>query len=353
MPFHKCLTILIVSLMPMMSVVKADSILLADEIDSIGEPELAIAEADKGYTLARTVTGEILLVLSADFEHVEAIDLSTRLEATGLDVIEAYNSIGESGLNQAVKDSSSGTYTWTSLGAPVNDRHPGIAAGTNFSKHAEEVGHEDGPFLFPKLSTMTPWNAAVHKGTRLDYEVELCAFPLSDYKGQKEISFGYTLCGDFTDRWLLVKDLKTRGEMGKTGFPSGKGGITHFPIGPLFLIPRDPELYTEIVISLYVNLDPRQHAPAGDMIWSPPQILANALDDCNSDYVLGNTTIRLAPCDGIPTGTPILTGTPDGVIFSLANLLLPWPYLGEGDVVLSFGTYLGLMKNTVTLQETQ
>jgi hypothetical protein len=40
-------------------------------------------------------------------------------------------------------------------------------------------------------------------------------------------------------------------------------------------------------------------------------------------------------------------GTPEGVLFKLAMLWRPWAYLREGDVVISFATYLGYMSNQI------
>ena len=49
-----------------------------------------------------------------------------------------------------------------------------------------------------------------------------------------------------------------------------------------------------------------------------------------------------------PGGTLVLTGTPEGVLFRLGTLWNPAAYLQEGDVVTSFGTYLGYMRNEIS-----
>ena len=38
----------------------------------------------------------------------------------------------------------------------------------------------------------------------------------------------------------------------------------------------------------------------------------------------------------------------EGVLFKLATLWHPWAYLRQGDVVTSFGTYLGYMRNEIS-----
>jgi hypothetical protein len=55
-------------------------------------------------------------------------------------------------------------------------------------------------------------------------------------------------------------------------------------------------------------------------VWSPQQILANSLADCESPYQVGEDILHIADCERIPAGTLVLTGTPEGVLFKLATL---------------------------------
>jgi len=182
----------------------------------------------------------------------------------------------------------------------------------------------------------------------LDYEVELCAVPLEDHSKESPAALGYLLCGDYTDRWTLVKDMDLDGKLGLTGFPTAKGGDTRLPVGPLLVIPFSEDFYQQIELHLYVNDALRQRATAGSMLWSPREILANALADCRSAYSVGPKTVSIADCQNIPAGTLILTGTPEGVMFHIATLWSPWAYLREDDVVTSFATYMGFVRNTIS-----
>lgn len=311
---------------------------------------LQMAPREEAITLARTLTGTVLLVLEVDHEGISGVSVAAgQMYDDGL---MAFQDLGVDGL-QAFYQQPPRRYRWADLGLPVARHSAHVAVGANYRAHAEEVGLEGQPFLFPKLSRATGWNENVTAGTRLDYEVELCAVPLNDYLKEHPARLGYLLCGDFTDRWTLVRHIDTDEEMGRTGFPASKGGETRLPVGPLLLIPFESDFYQQIELKLFVNGALRQKALAGQMIWTPDEVLSQALADCESEYLLGRETINIAECHSIAAGTLILTGTPEGVMFHLANLWNPWAYLREGDVVTSFGTYLGFTQNTVRLLESQ
>jgi 2-keto-4-pentenoate hydratase/2-oxohepta-3-ene-1,7-dioic acid hydratase in catechol pathway len=309
--------------------------------------QITVAPIEQAITLGVTSAGEILLVTNAGQQGVSAISLGGS-NAGYLDAIDAYLDIGRGKLLTLAATAESKIYPWESLSIPVVFGDKIVAAGTNFTAHAAEVSHAGEPFLFPKLSTPSSWNAAVADGGRLDHEVEICAVPLSDYHVGDKIQLAYLLCGDYTDRWLLVKDMDVGGEMGKTGFARGKGGATHLPVGALLVIPAADDFYQEIVMKLYVNNDLRQHSKAGLMIWNPMQILERTLTDCNTVYKKLTEEIRLLnSCDKVPAKTLVLTGTPEGTMFHIATLWNPLFYLASGDVVTAYATYLGITKNTV------
>ena len=308
---------------------------------------LKVAPHDRALTLARRHSGSVLLVTDVNGEGVSAIDVSTAAGKDFEDTLQAYTELGIRGLQALYDTYPSETVAWEVLGPPLSGDYPHIAAGTNYRAHAEEVGHDGEPFLFPKLSRATAWDSGVQAGARLDYEVELCVVPLNDHLESAPAALGYVLCGDFTDRWLLVKHIDLDGKMGLTGFPIAKGGRGRLPIGPLLVIPYKEAFYRELELSLYVNGTLRQRAFAGSMIWAPRQILARAMADCRTLYQLRSGTTQIVDCEKIPAGTLILTGTPEGVLFNLATVWNPWVYLGRGDIVTSFGTYLGYMRNTI------
>jgi 2-keto-4-pentenoate hydratase/2-oxohepta-3-ene-1,7-dioic acid hydratase in catechol pathway len=318
-----------------------------ETLDRQMEELLQLAPTDQALTIARARDGTVLLVVGIDKDGITAVDLTAASGIALGDGIEAYQRLGIKGL-LSLADAPAVQVAWSNLGMPLLEHYPHAATGTNYRAHAVEVGHEGQPFLFPKLSHATAWDSAVNTGTRLDHEVELCAVPLEEHSRDKPATLGYLLCGDFTDRWTLVRTIDIGGEMGRTGFPAGKGGETRLPVGPLLVIPLEEDFYRQIELSLYVNEALRQRAKAGQMIWTPRQILSNVLADCRSPYVLGAETILIGHCDHISAGTLILTGTPEGVMFHMATLWSPWAYLQEGDVVTSFGTYLGLNRNTIS-----
>jgi 2-keto-4-pentenoate hydratase/2-oxohepta-3-ene-1,7-dioic acid hydratase in catechol pathway len=308
--------------------------------------KISVAPRDQAFTLARTAEGKPLLVVSADGQGVTAIDIGAVSGSLFEDGLEAFTELGISGL-QALFAATPITVPWDSLGVPLQANYPHIAAGTNYRAHAEEVGLDARPFLFPKLSHATAWNAPVTAGTRLDHEVELCAVPLREHLPAIPARLGYLLCGDFTDRWTLIRTMQFDSELGRTGFPAGKGGSTRLPVGPFLVIPLAEDFYDRFELRLYVNGALRQRAGAGQMIWAPQDILQRALQDCRSPYVIGSETLTISACDRIPAGTLILTGTPEGVMFHLLTLWSPWAYLRPGDQVTSYGTYLGLTQNTI------
>ena len=308
---------------------------------------LEIAPIDKALTFARTATGDVLLIVGADGTGLEGLSLEHESGRAYRDAIDAYHSIGWEQLAGIADSGSFQTYEWTDLVVPIDEHYPHVAAGTNYRAHAREVGHEGDPFLFPKLSRASPWNADVLDGARLDHEVEICAVPLTDHSASQPAKTAYLLCGDFTDRWSLVRHIDTDGVMGQTGFPIGKGGETRLPVGALLVVPRDDDFYQTLEIALYVNDQLRQQSSAGLMIWSPQEILSRTLADCGNPYHTANAVISISDCDVIPARKLILTGTPEGVLFKVATIWNPLAYLGSGDVVVSTGRYLGYMRNEI------
>ncbi len=308
-------------------------------------PAFDVLPVSEALTFARTLDGRLLLVRSADRDSVEAVDLSGAL---GLrDPLEALRAVGF----QAIVRASQGTLETVALlelGMPFEPAHPHIAAGTNYRAHAEEVGVEDGPFLFPKLTRATAWNAPVPKRTRLDYEVELCAVTLDAYSLDSPAGLGFVLCNDFTDRWALLVEIDLDSPMGESGFPDAKGGAGMLPIGPFLIVPADAaDFHQRLEIGLAVNDRLRQRDSAGLMIWSPREIAEHALDRCEVDYAGAAGPHRLTPCEAIPPATLLLTGTPAGVMFNVLNVWRPASYLRADDQVLTYGAHLGVLRNRI------
>ena len=305
-----------------------------------------IADPETALTFARARQG-LVWVTAHEGDAVSGINL-TRVfgeEATA-DLIRFSNGLDVTSLPDPDMDVES--FPLTDLLPPLEYTYPHIAAGTNFKEHAEEVYSDDPPFLFPKLAQAGGWRDQVPFTARLDYEAELCLFPLSDIYSPDDLpEFGLVLCNDFTDRWTLVKELKLSLALGLTGFASGKGQPGYLPTGYLVVIPRSPDFYLSPIISLYVNDRLRQRFAMRDVILKIEDIVSQAFEKRDLQYQKGAETVALMPHAHIPSGTLILTGTAAGVIFKPLNIWNQSLYLQPGDVFRTEGTGLGHLENTV------
>ena len=113
-----------------------------------------ILPVSEALTFARTTDGRLLLVSSADRDEVEAIDLGTALDTAATDPLVVLRTHGYTAL-AAMVGGAAQPVPMEQLGLPFDPTYPHIAAGTNFRAHAEEVGLDEGPFLFPKLTRAT------------------------------------------------------------------------------------------------------------------------------------------------------------------------------------------------------
>ncbi len=182
-----------------------------EQLDPATSNTAEVAHLNKALTFARTTTGNVILVVSAGASIVKGINLSTTTDRFYDDAIDAYHSIDSDMLSKLITEQAQSEFAWGDLTTPINEHFPQVAAGTNYKAHAEEVGHEGEPFLFPKLSNITPWNADVINHGRMDYEVEICVTPITNHTASSPAKLGYLLCGDFTDRWALVTNIDTSG----------------------------------------------------------------------------------------------------------------------------------------------
>lgn len=312
---------------------------------------LEILPNEQGLTFARVVVGEstgLVIVRRISEEGLHVVDVGAFTGRPIDDPMVAITMNGFDEMDYIARNGVEDVISYDTLTVPLRGGATAIAAGTNYKAHAEEVGIEEGPFLFPKLSEPTAWNAKVPKRGRLDYEAELCAVPLSSVTTESKASFGYVLCNDFTDRWPLVRDVDFDQPMGTTGFPEAKGGPGMMPLGPFFIVPRDDTaFYPDIELELFVDGALRQKSKAGLMIWSPTEIARQALAGCEQDYLRGEEKVKLTPCESIRAGTILLTGTPDGVLFHPVTIWNPLGYLQSGDEVVLRARYFGVLRNVV------
>ncbi len=313
---------------------------------SRGSFEPVIANPTDALTFARVPEG-LILVTQHEGDALIGVNLTARFgEARTADLIDFAADFHQAALPD-VKESAE-RFPLDDLVSPLAYHYPSVAAGTNFKEHAEEIYSDDPPFLFPKLAEAGRWNEGVPFLPRLDFEAELCMFPLADIKSAgSPAEYGLVLCNDFTDRWTLLKELDLGEPLGLTGFASGKGCEKCLPTGYLVVIPRTPDFYLSLNLSLYVNDELRQQFRMADLILPIEEIVSQAFRNRNADYRKADEAVSLLPHDHIPKGTLILTGTAAGVLFKPANIWNQGFYLQAGDVVRTEATYLGHLENTI------
>lgn len=313
---------------------------------SRGSFEPVIAPRADALTFARSGQG-LILVTQHEGDALIGVNLTKRFgEERTADLIEFVADLDEATLPDV--NALGEPFPLDDLTMPLSYRYPSVAAGTNFKEHAEEIYSDDPPFLFPKVTEAGNWNEGVPFLPRLDFEAELCMFPLADIESADSLSgYGLVLCNDFTDRWTLLKELDLGKPLGLTGFASGKGCEKCLPTGYLVVVPRKPDFYLSLNLSLYVNDELRQQFRMADVILPIEEIVFQAFENQEADYRRGDERVSLLPHGYIPKGTLILTGTAAGVLFKPANIWNQGFYLQAGDVVRTEATYLGHLENAV------
>ncbi|MGX1171653.1 fumarylacetoacetate hydrolase family protein [Pseudomonas sp. R151218B TE3479] len=284
-----------------------------------------LAPLETAHTFAQVRKGNIpstLLIVALSDAGVMAIDLS---ELTGLHSADAFDVISR--FTTAQLDALVGqrskmqTHSYARLlgVGPRGLAH--IAAGTNYPEHGKEVGVDEA-FLFPKISPASgPRSTMVAPvGALMDYEVEVCARfdrevrSLADFDEARK---GFFLCGDFSDRATLVRHINLKDVTSGDGFPDAKSGSDRFPVGPFLVVPKDWKAFlADVVIETYVDGARRQQASAGDMIKDLRTIVQETLAQAKTrTWSYQGGRIPMVDRPAIGTGSAILTGTGDGVIF--------------------------------------
>lgn len=197
-----------------------------------------------------------------------------------------------------------------------------IGTGTNFPEHAEE-SNSLSVFQFPKFGPATPARTQVtaQKGILLDYEVELCMRFDRDITSPADFDAaikGLFLCGDFTNRNALVNLADPDNLDSGYGFSDAKSGPNSYPSGPFLVIPKDWAAFTrKLRMTTSVNGQPRQDARGEEMILDFGQLAEKALGDMSKPRFLYQGTFHLLAKDKrIDTGTTLMSGTSEGVIFT-------------------------------------
>ncbi|MDO8290527.1 MAG: fumarylacetoacetate hydrolase family protein [Parvibaculum sp.] len=312
-----------------------------NETNFMTEPALPIASRDVALTFARYRKNgylHLLLVSSYGPKTVTGTDLTEGSGDVIDDPVSVFGTYGYEGILALVPKRHEVTVPLQSLDMPVALRTSHIAVGTNFPEHAEESEVTDGPFLFPKEVTPTPFNASISAGDGLlDYEAELCFVTLDNFSlDAPSDHVGLVLCNDVTDRAKLLRHVDPRNITSGKGFTTGKSAPGYLPIGTLFVIPKDVRSFAgKVKLQLWRNGTLKQSAPQSDAIWDFDALLRETklCKDLSWDYE-GRTVSLPVLVNHIPARTGLLAGTPNGTVWQgLAKSALIggiWDWLAGG-----------------------
>lgn len=297
----------------------------ADKAEARGQVGFTLAPVEKAHTFAQVRRGgsiRTLFVIALAERKVAAVDLSALAglhSADAFDVIKRFSAAELDAIARQPRRLQ--TYSLDRLLGAGPRGVAQIAAGTNYPAHGEEVGVY-GTFLFPKLSAAggPGSTVATSPAALMDYEVEVCARfdrELRNVTDFDEARKGLFICGDFSDRATLVRNLDLKNILSGDGFPDAKSGPDRFPAGPFLVVPRDWKAFmNELVIETWVDGERRQHVRAADMIKDLRAIVKEALGESATrtwSYQAGR--IPMADRAAIGTDSAVLTGTGDGVVF--------------------------------------
>lgn len=330
--------------------------LFDERLDVSRLDRVTIAPVEKALTFARyTAGGELRVMLVKAWEngYVSGVDLEGHPGKPHPDPLALYRQHGYEGLLRRGQSARMVRVPAAALELPFDPRERNIGVGLNYAEHAAESGLEEPPFFFPKYGLPTPFDSPVARRHTLllDYEAELGLVLLDDLVAPDQpLRFGLVLCNEVTDRWTLVRNLRRDAPMGTTGFADGKSREGFAPLGPLLVIPHEPEVfYRRVELRLYVNGVLRQRESAGAMRWPPRTIVTELFAHAargRYEY-RGQSEPLLGAGPALPAGTVIFSGTPAGVIFKPLNLWNPWVYLQPGDDIVVRGDFLGAIRNRI------
>ena len=290
------------------------------------DKNIEIAPIEDALTFARIDNGngpEIIFVKRYDASGITGLNLTTLMDAKPTDPVDLFNDFGYQKVQDEIgslPESALEEFALDILTLPLSLTDEHIAAGTNFAAHADESSVEDGPFLFPKLVTPTPFNASVsiEDGGLLDYEVELAYVTLGD-TGVDEMPeyMGLILSNDFTNRAKLLRHLDPDNVISGDGFTTGKSAPGFLPVGNLFVIPKDYRSFSNALqLQLAADDELRQSASMELAIWDIDELFRQIAHRENTRWDYLGEYVGLPVKDGtIPARTLILAGTPDGTIF--------------------------------------
>lgn len=297
--------------------------LFDERLDTGLEDSIVLAPPSEALTFARVASAgswRTLAVTRYSEAHFEGVDLTTFFGRPPTeDAIDLYAQLGRAALLVAVEAGPKQVHPRSAAGLPVKLGAHHVAAGTNFPDHAAAAGVKDGPFLFPKLVTPTPWSADFLLEQRLvDHEVELAFVALEPIREASiEPAFGLVLVNDVTDRDSLLRHIDPANVTSGQGFTTGKSYPTYLPVGDLFVIPVDVRSFAaDVELALYVNRRLRQRDLFRRAVWNLDELLVQMWKRQAVTWSFEGREVGL-----FETGTTltarsmILSGTPDGTIF--------------------------------------
>lgn len=305
----------------------ADRATRSNKISPEAEPIApGLAPASVAFTFAQAIGegGEAvtLLVTGYDGDAIEAIDLTAHGAPAGVDVFDASAAVGDKTLHAllaAPKNAARWPVARLLPSGAMVDRH--LATGTNFAEHAKEAGSKT-VFNFPKFGKPTPARTTlvVHPGTLMDYEVEISARfdrdirSVADFEAARK---GFFLCGDFTDRATLLREIDPKNVPSGKGFSDAKSGPDYFPTGPFLVIPHDWRSFVrDERIVTRVNGAVRQDARGREMILDFEALVAKALTNGGGgNYHYRGERVPLLEDATIERGSAVMSGTSEGVLF--------------------------------------
>ena len=229
------------------------------------------------------------------------------------------------------------------LAAPVPWPNKLLLLAGNYSEHIKEFNLRESVekeqstprvFMKPPTTTLIPTGDPIvipRNAQKIDYELELAVVMggtarfVSPEEAEGLIA-GYTILNDVSERSLRIDSNRTPREGDKWfDWLNGKWFDTFAPMGPCLVTPGELGEMASLRMELRVNGETRQKATAGQMIFSPDELIS--------------WTSRLMTLE---PGDIISTGTPSGVGAATGKFLQP------GDVVEAEIEGIGVLKNPVS-----
>ena len=286
-----------------------------------------IVPIEQALTLAQVRQGgqlQTILVIEDKGSKIRGFNLSAAFNLFPTDPMDLVAEIGADRIRDKFErnDTRSTEFNRNELIIPPVMGSSQVAAGVNYADHGVEAGLDE-VFLFPKFSKPSYFESTIPVSDKmlLDYEVELCCRfqqDISDMGDFQNSIKGFFLCGDFTDRAMLLRKIDIDDVASGRGFTDAKSGESRFPVGPYIVVPRDWSAFvSRVKIQTKVNGEIRQAADASEMIKKLDSIVSDTLQEGgDTRWVYQGKGIPLIDPAMIAKGQSILTGTPDGVVFN-------------------------------------